>query len=157
MYATRIRRQNFVEMEKENVFPLCYVVFKKYFAVGEKYSMTTLKYKQVNLISVSKICSIHHSASLVVDCKSCTLRFDSLVTYSIIISHVLHTLSFKVYHKCIYSIICLLRLLCIPDSCLIRPKILVPIIFPYTSMLKHLCYTDPVNSEFRPYLAVPND
>ena len=35
-----------------------------------------------------------------------------------------------------YSIICLLRILCIPDSCLIRPKILVQIIFPYTSMLK---------------------
>ena len=39
-----------------------------------------------------------------------------------------------------YSIICLLRLLCIPDSCLIRSKILVPIIFPYTSMLKTPLY-----------------
>ena len=39
-----------------------------------------------------------------------------------------------------YSIICLLRLLCIPNSCLIRPKIPVPIIFPYTSMLKTPLY-----------------
>ena len=60
-------------------------------------------------------------------------------------------------HIILYSIICLLRLLCILDCCVIRPKILVPIIFPYTSMLKHLCITDLVNSEFRPYLAVPND
>ena len=47
--------------------------------VGEKLSITTLRKWQGNFILVSMICDIHDSARPVVDCKSWTLGWDSLV------------------------------------------------------------------------------
>ena len=47
--------------------------------VGEKLSIVTLRKGQGNPILVSIICDINNSATLVLDCKSWTLRWNSLV------------------------------------------------------------------------------
>ena len=67
-------------------------------------------------------------------------KFGALKSYLFL---VLWRVPLSGYLLAIYSIICLVRILCITDSCLIHLKIIVPIISPYTctAMLKTPVYS----------------